>query len=816
MKKLIPAALSLAVGIAHASELAMVNFDTDILRARSLPQEMATHFAKGGKFPMGNQRVDVRINRVKTITATIRFDDEGVPCFSADNLQILGIAPAPEQMLSIGEACRPLTELVPLATAHFYPQRQAMDLYVPAEVMRASSEPELALQRGGAAGMFNYDVSYFQGRYAGGGFDSFSGFTELGLNVDNWALRSRQTFTQDDTGRLDLQHQYAYAQRSVMKSRTILRVGQLNGDGSLFSVPSYVGAQFIPDFAANSLDGVTTTVSGMAETVARIEVRQQATLVYSTVVPAGAFSLKKVPLLSRTSDAIVTVIESNGQHQTFSVPAWDFAGGAGQSRPAFFVGMGQTGVLNTGNKDRSSWLSYGSVQMPLGEASSGMAGFLLADRYYGVGATAQRSFGSVRNRIGSHSLNLGLRTATDQSSDSTGAIVNIGSSHQLRSGFGASFGASTQTAKYREFGSRFRQLNADEQNTVNALDDLDERRNSYSMGVNYSHRTLGSVSASYYHHVLAHHGETGQFRASWRKTLKRMSFSVNAERTTRQASDWRIYASLSMPLGKGNFGASAQRSGGHTSLAETYSQSVNDQFAYSLGSAQSAYGGPSASGSVSYLSRVAAMSASVSTGSDGTGSSSFSIKGGAVAHGGGVTLTPHRVDDTFGVASVGEFSGVKMMTPSGPAWSDWRGYAVIPNLRPFSAERIQLVPSTLPRNADIKNGVKEVRMARGSVTNIPFEVTQVRRMFLNMQDGDGHPIKAGAIVSDVEGTYITTIVGRDGGAFIPNVTDLDAVQVRVGKTILCEVALPKKQASDQIYETATAVCQQSINSEKKS
>src|SRR5260364_379801 len=50
--------------------------------------------------------------------------------------------------------------------------------------------------------------------------------------------------------------------------------------------------------------------------------------------------------------------------------------------------------------------------------------------------------------------------------------------------------------------------------------------------------------------------------------------------------------------------------------------------------------------------------------------------------------SPEPIEDTFGIASVGNLSGVKIDTPQGTVWTDTWGRAVIPRLPAFGKGEI--------------------------------------------------------------------------------------------------------------------------------
>ena len=85
-----------------------------------------------------------------------------------------------------------------------------------------------------------------------------------------------------------------------------------------------------------------------------------------------------------------------------------------------------------------------------------------------------------------------------------------------------------------------------------------------------------------------------------------------------------------------------------------------------------------------------------------------------VGAGGAVAFSPYEVGDTFGIAKVGDLGGVEIQTPSGPVWTDAWGNAVIPGLTAYGESSVEISTASLPRNANLPNGVQSVKPARGS------------------------------------------------------------------------------------------------------
>lgn len=88
----------------------------------------------------------------------------------------------------------------------------------PQAVNQAGSEDSRWLH-GGSAGLLNYDASYMN---SSGGVSFAQIASEVGLNVSDWILRSRQTLSRFN-GENNIHHQATYAQRSFASIKKCCR-----------------------------------------------------------------------------------------------------------------------------------------------------------------------------------------------------------------------------------------------------------------------------------------------------------------------------------------------------------------------------------------------------------------------------------------------------------------------------------------------------------------------------------------------------------------------------------------------------------------
>ncbi|WP_409281465.1 fimbria/pilus outer membrane usher protein [Pseudomonas defluvii] len=172
-----------------------------------------------------------------------------------------------------------------------------------------------------------------------------------------------------------------------------------------------------------------------------------------------------------------------------------------------------------------------------------------------------------------------------------------------------------------------------------------------------------------------------------------------------------------------------------------------------------------------------------------------------------MTPSPYPLTDTFGVAKVGDVSGVKLNTPGGPVWTDPWGNAVLPQVNAYGSTHIEIDTKSLPRNVDIQNGFKAVSAGRGSVSTLDFPVIKSRRALLHVTDEDGNAIGKGASVFNTKGGFVTTVV-EDGKVFISDVQANEALTISLAEEKSCNVSftLPDAQDLNVYFETANATC----------
>ncbi|MCU0189352.1 fimbria/pilus outer membrane usher protein, partial [Citrobacter freundii] len=149
----------------------------------------------------------------------------------------------------------------------------------------------------------------------------------FGANLASWQFRHNgQWKWQDHTDFQSDNSSYTstntYIQKAFPKIRGVLTLGDYFTNSDFIDSLPYRGVNISSDdrMLPNSMLGYAPRVRGYAKTNAKVEVRQQGNLIYQTTVPPGNFEINDLYPTGFGGELQVSVIESNGVIQKFSIP----------------------------------------------------------------------------------------------------------------------------------------------------------------------------------------------------------------------------------------------------------------------------------------------------------------------------------------------------------------------------------------------------------------------------------------------------------------------------------------------------------------
>ena len=783
-------ALATAVLLADARAASASTFDLQTLQQRGIDPHLASLLLQAPRFTQGEHRVTLTVNGQRRGRVDARFDQDGKLCLAPALLSAAGLR------LGSDDSCQGFLREYPQTLIEQDPASLSLALVVPTDALRPQERELSGYETGGFAGLLNYDLSGLYNRYGDDSSRFGSANTEVGFNAGDWIVRSRQVQTwQDDSSRAT--HLEAYAQRTFAQHQAVLQAGQINLYNPVLAGAQITGVQVLTEQALQD-QAQGASIQGVANSPAQVEVRQNGALIHSTVVPAGPFSLSNVRRLNSRADVEVTVKESAGEERRFTVPAAML--GIGLPAPGFSVAAGQ--VRNLGDsRGEAPWV-----------VSAGWSGALTPHASYGLGALAASDYRSVGASLGltpwpASQVQVAVQAADSQADETArGVQADLSLSQQIGERWSVSAGTSYRTRGYRELQDAA--FDADSRSSTNA-----RYRDQQSLSAAWSHPWLGAFSGGVSRTTSFGGKSSDRALASWGTNLGAVSISASAEWQMGGAAhqDNSLYLSVSVPLGGNRRGRTWVRdSGGEHRTGLGMSEQVNDQFSYRVGVEQDTRDHQVESSlGVSVLPRYSQLDLNY-TRDDGERSSyQGGMRGAVVLHGTGMTLSPYPVRDTFAVLSVADMSGIKVSTPSGPVWTDWQGQAVVPQVSAYGRTPVQVQTRSLPRNADIGNGLAMIAAGRGAVDRVEFEVSKTRRALLTVSTPQGQPLPRGATVSDANGEFVTLVL-EGGKVFLTNVLEVPRLWVKAPGQPRCELSyeLAAQPDLDRYYETAPALCRE--------
>lgn len=779
--------LCCALPIAESRAGAGATFDPELLRQRGVSAELAAYFQDAPRFTPGRHKVSLQVNGKRVGQVYAAFLEEGELCLDTALFEAAGMQAPPAGSEHSPSGCIDLAGLYPQSELQVNPQTATVSLVVPTQaLLPAGGDAGLALyDTGGVAGLVNYDLSLLDSRAAGATHQAWTARTELGANMGDWIVRSRQLGSHNSQTRqfvaLD-----AYAQRTLATHAAVLQAGQIHLVNPVLSGVSVQGVQVFSEKALSHLRQ-RREIQGIARTQARVEVRQRNRLVYAGVVPPGPFSFERPEQADAFADLEMTVHEADGEQRHVTLPATPLSDGLSDG---FQLGLGQ---LRDSERSSGPWALGAGWSGGLFKGVTVASGLLASEQYQASGfALGMQPWPDTQAQ-----WTLRHSRAAD---GGTGLQGQFAITQRVGDGVRVNVAYGVQGRAYRDI-----------HETVEGASESGRQRDRVSVGFSLSGTRAGVFSTGISQSRVRNGQPVGRGYLNWAGGVGQLSLSAGVDWQLKGAGqEGRLaYLSMSLPLG-GNrrLHASSRGARGDYRSSVVLRERVNERFSYRVGgnhdsrhqAVQSAVGASLTTGfnqvQVDYSSR-------------GEGARVFSsnLRGGALAHEQGVTFSPYPLQDTFAVITVGGLPGVQLDTPGGPVQTDGKGRAVAAQVRPYADSRVQVRTQSLPRNVEIANSLGIIRAGRGAVAQLDFKVEQTRRALLQALRSDGQALREGATVVNAAGRFVTTV--QSGGLiFLHDYQADERYHVASADEAGCalEFELSERPDPDHYYESASALC----------
>ncbi len=801
----------------------------------------AALFNQGGQLP-GVYPVDILINGNRVGSRDVLFRQETnaqgqpflQPCLSVEMLSRYGVRVENYPLLSAGKPPRAKEQTddcatlsaIPHATVDFQFYEQQLLLSIPQVSLRpklSGIAPRELWDDGIPVLLMNYQANTNRTEYrTGASASSDSSFVQLqpGANLGAWRLRNATTWQKSGEQEGKWQTAYTYAEYGLYDLKSRVTLGERFTPSDIFDSVPFRGAMLGSDEAMVPFNQreFAPVVRGIARTQARVEVKQNGFTIYNATVAPGPFALNDLSPGMSGGNLQVTVWETDGNPQIFTVPFNTPAIALREGYLKYNLMAGQYRAADSSVDEAAVGQATMMYGLPWNLTVYG--GAQGADHYQSAALGLGVSLGSwggvsVDNttargqRQGEESETGGAwRTRYSKTVDATNTTLALSNSQYSSSGYQT---LSDVLGSYRN--------NAD-----GSDNNQDQRKASTTLTLSQSLGEWGYVNLNGTRDSFRDRsGNNDSFGASYGVGVAGGHLSLNWTQNRRagvvgeQQNDHITSVMFSMPLHRllgGTTNATYQfvsPSNGNDSqevglngqaLDRRLSWNASQRYRSGVDSGDRDnsrlqlrwYGGyGQVGGNYSYNSNIRQMGADVS--------------GGMVMHRNGVTFG-QPLSDTVALVEAPGASGVQVGGWPGVR-TDFRGYTTQAHLNPYQENNVSLDPSNLPSNAEVTQTDMTVVPTQGAVIPATFATRIGARALMTLTREDGTSVPFGAIAMLGEQATIAGVVDDNGVVYLTGLPAKGELSVRWGQSQQqqCRVnfQLPKERGSADMY-VMNSVC----------
>lgn len=756
-----------------------------------------SRFSKGNPVTAGKYNVSVVLNEREMGKFEIRFNENpqdplrAIPCMSLKELVNIGVDIGAINVSGMdAESCISLKTLIPPASWKMDINEQRFILNIPQAMLlmtRPDEVPDTLWDGGVNAAFLSYNSSYYRSRYDGGSSDSSWVGVDGGLNLLGWRIRVRGDANYSKESGSTFDSSNLYVEHDVAPLRSQLRLGEVYSSSTFFDAFPLRGVtlgsdmRMIPD----SLGTFRPVIRGVAESNAKIIIRQAGTKILEMTVPPGAFSIDNYNPVSSSEQLDVTIQEVDGRTRQFSIP---YSGGGQLLYPGVGLYTLAVGEYNGSSVKEKPLVGQGTWQYGLNNYLSLYTGAeYMSDFYSVIGGVA------LNTPMGTISLDLTQSHLSAEDGSRKGQSVGV-----KYNSFISSTDTSFNIAAYRYSTKNFYTLSeAVDQLAETDQIKMDDRIKS-QVQLNVNQNLAEGWGAFYSSAMLSEYWRSGRkdksYQLGYSNSLGRVSYSVSVNRyyTADNKKDDQFYLSLSVPLGDRSgdkaplfdyLNTSYTRSSKGDSSLSTSSSGYNQATGLSYGInaiyRQNGYDGnkiKNIGANASWDTRYGSWGANMSADTEENRQMSVNGSGGILLHKGGVTFGRTINGDTP-VALI-EAKGAKGALAMGDnaARINSAGYAYVSNLSPYRFNDVSIDPSKMEQDTELKETSTKVVPRAGAIIYVPFSTDDRRSVFFRLRLKNGKNIPLGAEVFN-ENNEVVGTVGQSGRAFTRGVEQSGALSV---------------------------------------
>lgn len=603
-----------------------------------------------------------------------------------------------------------------------------------------------------------------------------------GMNIGSWRLRHQGNYRRNEqktdhkkTSDEKYTSLNTYLQKDIPSLNSRLVIGESYTPSELFDSFEFTGVQLGTDniMLPESQRGFAPTIQGIANTNAKVTIKQGNSVIYETTVAAGPFSINSLNNLSYEGDLDVIVTEANGEVRTSKVAFSSVPQllRTGISKYNFTLGQYRNSSL-----DETPYFALATYQRGLNNNITSYVGNIVAEDYYAVQLGLASS-----NRLGAFAFDITHSTATNinplhgMGTSSKGQSYRLSYNKRLKA---TDTNIAVAAYKFSSEGYLSFSDYVKSSNEFGNQNQIYREKNKIQLTLNQPlGKKLGSffLSGVMQEYWNQDNGFNKSFQAGYSKGFTWGNVSLSASRSYNQnlEDDTQYNFSIGFPLGKKTLKApyissSVTRSNRDFSSVQTNASGTfgeNNKLSYGVFANQTKFNNESSFTSgfnTQYRADKANISANY-TNSKEYDQFGYGVSGSVVLHRHGINFSQDQGENKV-LVEVPNTKGVKIANNNGSSVSR-NGFGLVSSLQPYRNNIISLNTSEVPPNTMLDITAQTVAPNFGAIVVAKYPTKYGIPIVFKVDKIEGENLPLGANVYD-ENQNIITQVGQGNKIFL--------------------------------------------------
>lgn len=784
------------------SHFSKAEFDSNFLVGNAQKIDIA-RFKYGNPILSGEYSLDVYVNGQWLGKRRMQFNalipnTNAETCFTEAMLLEYGVkADVLSQTASTSSAsCKALASWIDNAFYLFDSSRLRLDISIPQAVLEKNAQgyidPHL-WDRGINAAFLTYNATAYrivneqrENTYA------FMG-TNLGANLASWQFRHNgqwkwQSQSSSQSNDSSYTSTNTYVQKAFPQIHGVVTLGDYFTNSDFIDSLPYRGVNISSDdrMLPNSMVGYAPRIRGYAKTNAKVEVRQQGNLIYQTTVSPGNFEINDLYPTGFGGELQVSVIESNGAIQKFSIP---YASVIEMLRPQMSRYSLTLGQFRDSNVKLTPWLIQGKYQRGINNYLTAYSSAQGTQQYFSVllGTAFSTPIGAISFDV-THS-----NAEFAQQPKMTGQSYRLSYSKLF-----SPTHTNLTLATYRYSTENYLKL----RDAILIRDLQQQNIDSFSVGKQKSEfqLTLNQALPNQWGNFYLVGSWTNywnqstpnkQFQLGYSNQFKDLTYSlsaINSEITQadgRAGQDTQYLVSLSFPLDFKKTSLNLNSVLSEDSQILSLSGFTGSRLNYGASISSQDQGQTNLNINGNYKTNYTTIGASISY-ADSYQQEMLNLSGNIVAHSQGLLFGPDQAQ-TMVLVYAPDATGAQVGNTPGLSINK-KGYAVIPYVTPYRMNDISLDPQNMSTQVELAESSLRIAPYAGSITKVQFTTKKGYALFISTTTLDGSHLPFAAQVYN-QNNEVIGIVAQGSRIYLRTPLSHDRLYVKWGdkSTEKCEL-----------------------------